>query len=106
MHLHPSCFEAREIKQLIDEADAKRVLKTALADFEVVASNGNGHTNGTTNGYAMVGESNNGNGNDQTIVDAPKTDGIEHFSPIKETDNVKTNSMYPKDADPFFFMGG
>jgi len=97
---------AEEIKQLIDEADAKRVLKTVLADFEVVASNGNGHTNGTTNGYAIVGESNNGNGNDQTIVDAPKTDGIEHFSPVRETDIITTNNMYPKDADPFFFMGG
>ncbi|HYB01869.1 MAG TPA: AAA family ATPase [Ktedonobacteraceae bacterium] len=97
---------AEEIKQLIDEADAKRVLKTVLADFEVVASNGNGRTNGTTNGYAMVGESNNGNGNDQTIVDAPKTDGIEHFSPVRETDIITTNNMYPKDADPFFFMGG
>jgi len=97
---------AEEIKQLIDEADAKRVLKTVLADFEVLASNGNGHTNGTTNGYAMVGESNNGNGNDQTIVDAPKTDGIEHFSPVRETDTITTNNMYPKDADPFFFMGG
>ena len=97
---------AEEIKQLIDEADAKRVLKTVLADFEVVASNGNGHTNGTTNGYAIVGESNNGNGNDQTIVDAPKTDGIEHFSPVRETDTITTNNMYPKDADPFFFMGG
>jgi hypothetical protein len=97
---------AEEIKQLIDEADAKRVLKTVLADFEVVASNGNGHTNRTTNGYVMVGESNNGNGNDQTIIDASKTDGIEHFSPVRETDIITTNNMYPKDADPFFFMGG
>ncbi len=97
---------AEEIKQLIDEADAKRVLKTVLADFEVVASNGNGHTNGTTNGYAVVGESTNGNGNDQAIVDAPKTDGNEQFAPIRDENILKTNSMYPKDADPFFFMGG
>jgi cell division protease FtsH len=97
---------AEEIKHFIDEADAKRVLKTVLADFEVVASNGNGHTNGHTNGYAKVGESNKGNGNDQTIVDAPKTDGIEQFTPIREENTIKTNNMYPNDADPFFFMGG
>src|SRR5215831_9126296 len=48
---------AEEIKHLIDEADAKRVLKTVLADFDVVASNG--HTNGKTNGYALVGEHSN-----------------------------------------------
>src|SRR5215472_9177183 len=97
---------AEEIKQLIDEADAKRVLKTVLADFEVVANNGNGHTNGTTNWYAMAGESNKGNGNDQIIVDAPKTDGIEQFAPIREENIRKTNNRYPNDADPFFFMGG
>src|SRR5436305_8713882 len=45
---------AEEIKQLIDEADAKRGLKTVLTDFEIVASNG--HTNGTRTGYALVGE--------------------------------------------------
>jgi cell division protease FtsH len=97
---------AEEIKHVIDEADAKRVLKTVLADFEVVASNGNGHTNGKTNGYAKVGESNKGNGNDQIIVDAPKTDGIERFTPIREENILKTNNMYPNDTDPFFFMGG
>jgi cell division protease FtsH len=95
---------AEQIKQLIDEADAKRVLKNVLADFDVVASNGNGHTNGKTNGYALVGE--HSNGNDQTIIDAPKTDGVEHFSPMSETDIMKTKDIFPKDVDPFFFMGG
>ncbi|MGZ3642289.1 MAG: AAA family ATPase [Ktedonobacteraceae bacterium] len=97
---------AEEIKQLIDEADAKRVLKTVLADFDVVASNG--HTNGKTNGYALVGEhsNGNGNGNDHTIIDAPKTDGVEHFSPMGETDIMRTKDIFPKDVDPFFFMGG
>src|SRR5947209_7709242 len=97
---------AEEIKQLIDEADAKRVLKTVLADFEVVASNGNGHTNGTTNGYALVGENSNGNNNDQTLIDAPKTDEVENVSPGRETDTLKTKDIFPKDVDPFFFMGG
>ncbi|MGZ3626048.1 MAG: AAA family ATPase [Ktedonobacteraceae bacterium] len=95
---------AEEIKQLIDEADAKRVLKTVLTDFDVVASNS--HTNGKTNGYALVGEHSNGNGNDHTIIDAPKTDGVEHFSPMGETDIMRTKDIFPKDVDPFFFMGG
>jgi cell division protease FtsH len=97
---------AEEIKQLIDEADAKRVLKTVFADFEVVAGNGNGHTNGTTNGYALVGEHSNGNNNDQALIDAPKTDEVENLSPGGETSTLRTKEIFHKDVDPFFFMGG
>ena len=95
---------AEEIKQLIDEADAKRVLKTVLADFEIAASNGNGHTNGTTNGYVLVGE--HSNGNDQLLIDAPKTGTEEYFSAGGETGAVITGEILPEDAGPFFFMGG
>jgi len=53
---------ADEIKQLIDEADARRVVKTVFSDFEPLLgtdSNGNGH-NG--NGYVLAnGHSSNGN---------------------------------------------
>jgi len=97
---------AEEIKQLIDEADAKRVLKTVLADFEIVAGNGNGHTNGTTNGYALVGDHSNGNSNDQLLIDAPKTETVENFSPGGETGIVTTSEIFSKDSGPFFFMGG
>ncbi len=50
---------ADEIKELIDEADSRKVIKSVLNDFEpllglpesknghAVATNGNGHTNGT-----------------------------------------------------------
>ncbi len=47
---------ADEIKQLIDEADSRKVMKSVLDDFEpllglpeskTVATNGNGHSNGT-----------------------------------------------------------
>ena len=93
---------AEEIKQLIDEADAKRVLKTVLADFEIVAGNGNGHTNG----YALVGDHSNGNSNDQLLIDAPKTETVENFSPGGETGIVTTSEIFPKDSGPFFFMGG
>ncbi len=96
---------AEEIKQLIDEADAKRVIKTVFADFEIVASNGNGHTNGKTNGndYTLVGD--HSNGGDQP-VDAPKADSAEKFSPGLETGTTSTGEIIPKDEDPFFFMGG
>jgi len=97
---------AEEIKQLIDEADAKRVLKTVLADFEIVASNGNGHTNGKTNGYALVGDHSNGNSNDQLLIDVPKTDTVENFSPGGEAGTVTTSEIFLKDSGPFFFMGG
>jgi cell division protease FtsH len=93
---------AEEIKQLIDEADAKRVLKTVLADFEIVAGNGNGHTNG----YALVGDHSNGNSNDQLLIDAPKTETVENFSPGGETGIVTTSEIISKDSGPFFFMGG
>jgi cell division protease FtsH len=90
---------AEEIKHLIDEADARRVSKTVLADFEIVASNGNGHTNG----YAMV--SDHSDGTDQP-VDAPKADSTEPSSPTGETGTTSTTEMFPKDQGPLFFMGG
>jgi ATP-dependent Zn protease len=52
-----------EIKALIDEADARRVSRVVLSDFEPLLSNGNGngHTNGkNANGYALVGEASDG----------------------------------------------
>jgi cell division protease FtsH len=94
---------AEEIKQLIDEADAKRVVKTVLADFEIVASNGNGHTNGKTNGYALVDDHSNGDGQ---LLEAPKADSTEKFSPAGETGATGTGEIFPKDEGPFFFMGG
>jgi cell division protease FtsH len=96
---------AEEIKQLIDEADAKRVVKTVLAEFEIVASNGNGngHTNGKANGHTLVSASSNGDGQP---VEAPKVDSTENFSFGGAMDNMSTNETFPKDDAPFFFMGG
>src|SRR5437660_9199334 len=55
-----------EIKQLIDEADAKRVTRLVMSEFDEVLGIGNGHKNGNgTNGYALV----NGDGH---VIDAPK----------------------------------
>jgi cell division protease FtsH len=53
---------AEDIKQLIDEADARRVAKTIINEFEPLlgsGSNGNGH-NG--NGHVLSNGSKNGNG--------------------------------------------
>lgn len=94
---------AEEIKHLIDEADARRVSKTVLADFEIVPSNGNGHTNGKTNGYALVsGQSDGGS----QVIDAPKADSTETFSPTGESGTTSITEMPPKDEGPLFFMGG
>jgi len=95
---------AEEIKHLIDEADAKRVVRTVLADFEIVASNGNGHTNGKTNGHAQVGD--HSNGNDQVLIDAPKTDTVENFSPGEDMGSMTTGEIIPRDDGQFFFLGG
>ncbi len=49
---------ADEIKQLVEEADAKRVTKMVFEEFEAILGNGNGHHNGSNghNGRALVGE--------------------------------------------------
>src|SRR6266487_1261117 len=63
---------ADEIKQLIDEADARRVTRVVLSDFEAILGNGNGHTNGKSgNGYALVGEGNSGS---TPLLDSPRID--------------------------------
>ncbi|MFL5661105.1 MAG: AAA family ATPase [Ktedonobacteraceae bacterium] len=52
-----------EIKELIEEADARRVSRVVLSEFEPLLNNGNGnsHTNGKNgNGYALVGEASDG----------------------------------------------
>jgi len=64
---------ADEIKALIDEADAKRVAKVVISDFESIL--GNGHSNGKTGtGYALIGESGNGSGN-TSLIEGPRVDG-------------------------------
>src|SRR5262249_11355469 len=92
---------AEEIKQLIDEADARRVTKTVLADFETILSNGNGHTNGKANGHALIGAPGSGQ-----LIDAPKPESTEKFSLDGEMGTMSTNTISPADEEPFFFMGG
>lgn len=60
---------ADEIKQLIDEADARRVTRVVLSDFEAILGNGNGHSNG----YALVGDGNNSSSS-VPLLDSPRAD--------------------------------
>src|SRR5207244_9758778 len=63
---------AEEIKALIDEADAKRVARVVISDFEAIL--GNGHSNGKIgNGYALAGTSGNGDGKYQ-LLDGQRID--------------------------------
>ena len=81
---------ADEIKALIDEADAKRVAKVVISDFESVL--GNGHSNGKTGtGYALIGESGNGSGN-TSLIEGPRIDASPSSSsstPDSETSSLK-----------------
>ena len=81
---------ADEIKALIDEADAKRVAKVVISDFEAVL--GNGHSNGkTATGYALIGESGNGSGN-TSLIEGPRIDASSSsssFTPDSETSSLK-----------------
>ena len=58
---------ADQIKALIDEADAKRVARVVISDFEAIL--GNGHSNG----YALAGTSGNGDGN-TPLIEGPRID--------------------------------
>ncbi len=65
---------ADEIKQLIDEADAKRVAHAIFSDFEdLLGSNGSGNGNGHSNGNTVYSSSTNGNGNTSSS-DSPVRD--------------------------------
>jgi cell division protease FtsH len=71
---------ADEIKQLIDEADARQVTKEVLSDFEALLGNGK-------NGYALVGG--NGNGNVPSI-DRPKVGSNPSSTPLAPTNEAES----------------
>src|SRR5437660_4838596 len=89
-----------DIKKLIDEADASRVTRLVMSEFEEVLGNGNG--NGT-NGYALVNGASNGDGH---VIDAPKI--VESTPPPADasTGNIDMSNTHFDDSDPLFFMGG
>lgn len=92
---------AEEIKQLIDEADAKRVSKVIMSDLEPLL--GNGHSNGNGNGYALTGGYRNGGNGNGHGVDVPQVDA----QPLPFSDGQTSSSYIPPTLDgPLFFTGG
>jgi len=92
---------AEEIKQLIDEADAHRVTKVVLSDFEAILGTGNGHSNGNgKNGYALTGGNGNGNvaaGDSPRIGSTPSTSFLPPSNEVTSIEQVFTD----EDAPPF-----
>lgn len=97
---------AEDLKQVIDEADARRVTRLVMSEFEEMLGNGNGHKNGKNgNGHSLVGSASNGGSSlDDTtrIVESS-------ISPLDgPMGNISTSSVDPlsQDDGPLFFMGG
>jgi cell division protease FtsH len=90
---------AEEIKQLVDEADARRVNKVVISEFEPIL--GNGHSNG--DGYALAGSRGNGSSGDGHLIDAPRGDS----QPLTFTaDQSSDMQLPPENPGPLFFIGG
>lgn len=91
---------ADEIKQLIDEADARRVSKVVISDFEPML--GNGHGNGKNGGYALAAghsTSSTDGGNTTEIPTDPQ--------PLPFSDGQTSNvQLPPTNPGPSFYVGG
>jgi ATP-dependent Zn protease len=75
---------ADEIKSLIDEADARRVAKQIITEFEPLleAESSNGH-----NGYALSNGKSNGSTSPRTIKSSPlNSEEIQHFPKAEQSD--------------------
>ncbi len=91
---------ADDIKKLIDEADARRVTRLVMSEFEDVLGNGNGKNgNGHSNGHTLIGSGSNGVPSDTTrIIEST-------LPPIDQFDG--TGNITPGDeGGPMYFMGG
>ena len=100
---------ADDIKQLIDEADARRVTRLVMSEFEEVLGNGNGHKNGKNgNGHTQVG-SVSGVG---SVGGSPDDNTRTVDSSITPVDlpggGISMNNPAPfsDDDGPSLFMGG
>ena len=90
---------AEDIEQLIKEADARRVNRVVISDFEPML--GNGHGNRKNGGYALAGR-NGGNG-DGHLIEAPHIDAQpQAFS----DDQTSKTQLPPVNEGPSFFAGG
>ena len=92
---------AEEIEQLIKEADARRVNKVVISEFEPIL--GNGHGNGKDGGYTLSGGRSNGSTGNGRLIDAPKIDA--QPQPFSDR-QAQTSDMQvpPADEGPLFLM--
>jgi cell division protease FtsH len=91
---------ADEIKQLIDDADARRVSRVIISDFEPML--GNGHSNGKNGGYALAAGRTNGSTESGHTTETP-TDS----QPLPFSDGQTSNvQLPPANPGPSFFVGG
>jgi cell division protease FtsH len=88
---------AEEIEQVIKEADARRVTRVVISDFEPILGNGK---NG---GYTLSGGRSNGSTGNGHLIDAPKIDAQPH--PLSDG-QAQTSDMRvpPTDKGPLFLM--
>jgi cell division protease FtsH len=94
---------ADEIKHVIDEADARRVTRLVMPEFEEVLGNGNGYKNGSNgkNGHTLIGAGSagsNGSGASEgaTVVDSATGMG----------NTLNASDPLASEDGPTFFMGG
>jgi len=91
---------ADEIKQLIDDADARRVSRVVISDFEPML--GNGHSNGKNGGYVLAAGRGNGSAGSGHTTETP-TDSQPLGFTGDQTDNMQ---LPPTNSGPSFFVGG
>ena len=91
---------AEEIKELIEKADAKRVSKIVISEFEPML--GNGHSNGKNGGYALAAGRTNGSTESGHTTETP-TDS----QPLPFSDGQTSDvQLPPTNPGPSFFVGG
>src|SRR5215472_14113101 len=91
---------AEELKQLIDDADARRVSKVVISDFEPML--GNGRSNGKNGGYALAAGHTNGSTDSGNTIETPTDSQPLPFSD-SQTGNVQ---LPPTNPGSSFFVGG
>ncbi len=87
---------ADEIKQLIDEADARRVSKKVLSEFEAILGNGDAHGNGHSNGnsYALASGLSDGT-SVNPLLEGPRADSAPSTFTPGEDPNQGTRKGMP-----------
>ena len=90
---------AEDIEKLINEADARRVTRVVVSDFEQIL--GNGHGNGKNGGYTLSGGRSNGSTGNGHLIDAPKIDAQPFSDTQAQTSDIQAP---PADEGPLFLM--